>query len=97
MSAELGMIAVLITTCASAIVAVISQIQHSRCEKIKMCCGIFECNRKVPDIIEPTVEMHRKNIHHEDIHPGGIHPGGINPGDIHPGDTHPRGIQNNTS
>ena len=67
MSAELGMIAVLITTCASAIVAVISQIQHSRCEKIKICCGIFECNRKVPDIVEPTVEMHHEeepnNLH----------------------------------
>ena len=61
MSAELGMIAVLITTCASAIVAVISQIQHSRCEKIKMCCGIFECNRKVPDIQEPTLDIHKNN------------------------------------
>tara|TARA_A100001015_G_scaffold265498_1_gene313921 strand:- start:5428 stop:5676 length:249 start_codon:yes stop_codon:yes gene_type:complete len=67
MSAELGMIAVLITTCASAIVAVISQIQHSRCEKIKMCCGIFECNRKVPDIVEPTVEMHRED-HDDNLH-----------------------------
>ena len=68
MSAELGMIAVLITTCASAIVAVISQIQHSRCEKIKMCCGIFECNRKVPDIQEPTINVHPEDIHSENIH-----------------------------
>ena len=97
MSAELGMIAVLITTCASAIVAVISQIQHSRCEKIKMCCGIFECNRKVPDIIEPTVEMHREDIHPRGINPGDIHPGGIHPEGINPGDIHPGGIQNNTS
>lgn len=73
MSAELGMIAVLITTCASAIVAVISQIQHSRCEKIKMCCGIFECNRKVPDIQEPTVELHPENAHYENIHSLDIH------------------------
>tara|TARA_Y100000768_G_C23767962_1_gene581863 strand:- start:276 stop:542 length:267 start_codon:yes stop_codon:yes gene_type:complete len=72
MSAELGMIAVLITTCASAIVAVISQIQHSRCEKIKMCCGIFECSRKVPDVQEPTVELHPDNIHPDNIHPDGI-------------------------
>ena len=68
MSAELGMIAVLITTCASAIVAVISQIQHSRCEKIKMCCGIFECNRKVPDIQEPTIDVHSEEIQSEGIH-----------------------------
>ena len=67
MSAELGMIAVLITTCASAIVAVISQIQHSRCEKIKMCCGIFECNRKVPDVQEPTIDVHPENIHSGNI------------------------------
>lgn len=73
MSAELGMIAVLITTCASAIVAVISQIQHSRCEKIKMCCGIFECNRKVPDIQEPTIDVHPENIHPENIHLEDIH------------------------
>ena len=57
MSAELGMVAVLITTCASAIVAVISQIQHSRCEQISLCCGIFACTRNVPDIQEPNVEL----------------------------------------
>ena len=74
MSAELGMIAVLITTCASAIVAVISQIQHSRCEKIKMCCGIFECSRKVPDIQEPTVEIHPEGTHPESIHSESIAP-----------------------
>ena len=76
MSAELGMIAVLITTCASAIVAVISQIQHSRCEKIKMCCGIFECSRKVPDIQEPAIEVHQdtinsqspRQLHEENLH-----------------------------
>ena len=73
MSAELGMIAVLITTCASAIVAVISQIQHSRCEKIKMCCGIFECNRKVPDIQEPTIDVHPENHHLKDIQSENLH------------------------
>ena len=72
MSAELGMIAVLITTCASAIVAVISQIQHSRCEKIKMCCGIFECNRKVPDIQEPTIDVHSEDVQSEGIHPNNM-------------------------
>ena len=72
MSAELGMIAVLITTCASAIVAVISQIQHSRCEKIKMCCGIFECNRKVPDIQEPTIDVHSEDVQSESIHPNNM-------------------------
>ena len=83
MSAELGMIAVLITTCASAIVAVISQIQHSRCEKIKMCCGIFECNRKVPDIQEPTIDVHSEDIHSQDIHPENIYSENIYSEDIH--------------
>lgn len=73
MSAELGMIAVLITTCASAIVAVISQIQHSRCEKIKMCCGIFECNRKVPDIQEPTIDVHPEHVLNEHVHSEDLH------------------------
>tara|TARA_Y100000748_G_C15477704_1_gene481471 strand:- start:202 stop:474 length:273 start_codon:yes stop_codon:yes gene_type:complete len=82
MSAELGMIAVLITTCASAIVAVISQIQHSRCEKIKMCCGIFECSRKVPDVQEPTVELHPDGIQPDGIQPDGIQPDGIKPNGI---------------
>ena len=83
MSAELGMIAVLITTCASAIVAVISQIQHSRCEKIKMCCGIFECSRKVPDVQEPTVELHPDGIQPDGIQPDGIKPNGIQNEIIH--------------
>ncbi len=52
---DLGLVAVLITTCASAVVAIISQIQHSRCERINICWGLFECARKVPgdDVIEP--------------------------------------------
>ena len=57
MVADLGLVSILITTCAAAIVAVISQIQHSRCEKIKLCCGAFECTRQVPDIQENTVEV----------------------------------------
>tara|TARA_B100000989_G_C19371874_1_gene397783 strand:+ start:548 stop:778 length:231 start_codon:yes stop_codon:yes gene_type:complete len=69
MASDLGLIAVLITTCASAIVAVISQIQHSRCENIKLCCGLFECIRNVPDVHEPEVQM--SPVHH-DIPP--VHP-----------------------
>ena len=89
MSAELGMIAVLITTCASAIVAVISQIQHSRCEKIKMCCGIFECSRKVPDVQEPTVEMHPDGPHPGVPHPDGIQNKIISPSNKMPGQIYP--------
>lgn len=54
---ELAGIAVLITTVSSAFVGVISQIQHSRCVKLRVCWGACECVRNVPDVEEPTVEL----------------------------------------
>jgi hypothetical protein len=54
--AEITSVAVLITTTAAAIVAVIAQVQHSRCITIKLCCGLFQCSRKVPDVEENTTE-----------------------------------------
>ena len=54
--AEITSVAVLITTTAAAIVAVIAQVQHSRCVTIKLCCGLFQCSRKVPDVEENTTE-----------------------------------------
>jgi hypothetical protein len=54
--AEITSVAVLITTAAAAIVAVIAQAQHSRCVTIKLCCGLFQCSRKVPDVEENTTE-----------------------------------------
>lgn len=50
---ELSLIAILITTTASAVVAIIAQVQHSRCVTIKLCCGLFECSRNVPDVVDP--------------------------------------------
>ena len=65
---DLGLVAVLITTCASAVVAIISQIQHSRCERIYICWGLFECARKVPgdDVIDPE-EINTEEIN-EQLH-----------------------------
>ena len=54
--AEITSVAVLITTTSAAIVAVIAQVQHSRCVTIKLCCGLFQCSRKVPDVEENTTE-----------------------------------------
>ena len=61
MAADLSLVAVLITTCATAVIGVISQIQHSRCSKISCCGSLVSCNREVPDVIEPTVEL-RPNV-----------------------------------
>lgn len=57
MTADLSLVAVLITTCATAVIGIISQIQHSRCSTIKLCGGLVSCNREVPDVIEPTIEL----------------------------------------
>jgi len=57
MTAELSLVAVLITTCATAIIGIISQIQHSRCTHIKCCGDIVSCDREVDNSIEPTVDL----------------------------------------
>ena len=62
MAQELGLIAVLITTSASAGIGLISQIQHSRCSSLKINWWGCECVRSVPDIIEPTVELQPNNL-----------------------------------
>tara|TARA_R110000772_G_scaffold104126_3_gene205439 strand:+ start:2059 stop:2259 length:201 start_codon:yes stop_codon:yes gene_type:complete len=54
---EFAGIAVLITTISSAFIGIISQIQHSRCVKLKVCWGLCDCIRNVPDVHEPTVEI----------------------------------------
>lgn len=54
---ELTGIAVLITTVSSAFIGIISQIQHSRCVKLRICWGLCDCVRNVPDVEEPTVEL----------------------------------------
>jgi hypothetical protein len=57
MTADLSLLAVLITTCATAVIGIISQIQHSRCSKIKCCGGLISCTREVPDVVEPEVDL----------------------------------------
>ena len=57
---ELTGIAVLITTVSSAFIGIISQIQHSRCVKLRICWGLCDCVRNVPDVEEPTVDLESK-------------------------------------
>ena len=60
---ELSSVSVLIITCSTAVIGIISQIQHSRCEKLDLFCGLCACTRKVPDFEEPTIEL---QTNHED-------------------------------
>jgi hypothetical protein len=53
---DLSSISVVIITCSTAVIGIISQIQHSRCSEISL-CGMVSCVRNVPDHIEPTVEL----------------------------------------
>ena len=62
MPLDLAGIAVLITTVAGACIGVISQVQHSRCVKLKLCWGMCDCIRNVPDVEEPTVELDTTGI-----------------------------------
>lgn len=59
---DLGLIAVLITTSASAVIGMISQIQHSRCTNIRCCGGMFSCDRQVPIEPENMVELENNNL-----------------------------------
>lgn len=61
---DLSLVAVLITTSASALIGVISQIQHSRCTQINL-CGLFSCTRSVPDVEEPPVELDNLRLHND--------------------------------
>ena len=54
---ELAAIAVLITTISSAFIGIISQIQHSRCVKLRVCWGMCDCVRAVPNVEEPSIEL----------------------------------------
>ncbi len=54
---DLSLVAVLITTSASALIGIISTIQHSRCSTIKCFWGLCDCARNVPDVVEPEVEL----------------------------------------
>ena len=60
---ELSSVSVLIITCSTAVIGIISQIHHSRCEKLNLFCGLCSCTRKVPDFEEPTIEL---QTNHED-------------------------------
>ncbi len=51
--AEIG---ALIITCGSVFTALLAQIQLSRCKNINCCCGLWACDRELPDI-EPAVEL----------------------------------------
>ncbi len=54
---DLSSVSVLIITCSTAVIGIISQIQHSRCSNLNLCCGLCSCVRKVPDEYEEPVEL----------------------------------------
>ena len=54
---DLSSVSVLIITCSTAVIGIISQIQHSRCSQLNLFCGLCSCVRKVPDDFEEPVEM----------------------------------------
>jgi len=56
MAVEWASLATFVSVCCAATAGLLHTIQQSRCTKIRMCGGLFECNRKVPDI-EPTDEL----------------------------------------
>ena len=69
MTADLSLVAVLITTCATAVIGIISLVQHSRCSRIKCCGGLISCHREVPDVVEPEVDLSeiRNNIDNNNV------------------------------
>lgn len=52
---EPSSIAVLISTAGATFVAILSQIQHSRCTSIKACC--VDCTRDVPPDQDPVPDI----------------------------------------
>ena len=54
---DFSSLSVLIITCSTAVIGIISQIQHSRCMELSVCFGACSCTRNVPDVQEPTVEL----------------------------------------
>ena len=54
---DFSSLSVLIITCSTAVIGIISQIQHSRCSELNLFCGMCSCTRNVPDTMEPTVEI----------------------------------------
>lgn len=54
---DLSSVSVLIITCSTAVIGIISQIQHSRCSSLNLFCGLCSCVRKVPDEYEEPVEL----------------------------------------
>ena len=45
---------VFITVCGASISGILHTIQQSRCRKIILCCGGFQCDREPPDVEEST-------------------------------------------
>ena len=49
---DLASLGVFISVCAASLSGVLHTIQQSRCKNIKLCCGLLNCDREVPDIVE---------------------------------------------
>lgn len=61
---DLSSVSVLIITCSTAVIGIISQIQHSRCTNLSLGFGLCSCTRNVPDFEEPTIELN--TVPHQD-------------------------------
>ena len=46
-------LATFVSVCCAATAGLLHTVQQSRCTNIRMCCGVFECARNVPDV-EPN-------------------------------------------
>ena len=46
------MIAVLISSASAAFIGILSQVQHSKCTKINLCFGCFQCDRTVDNVVD---------------------------------------------
>lgn len=47
---------VFISVCAASLSGVLHTIQQSRCKNIKLCCGLLDCTREMPDV-EPAEDL----------------------------------------
>ena len=41
---------VFISVCSASLSGILHTVQQSRCKKINLCCGVFNCSREVPDV-----------------------------------------------
>ena len=48
---------VFISVCSASLSGILHTVQQSRCKKINLCCGVFNCSREVPDVEQEIENM----------------------------------------